>query len=52
MLAQVGQHQIVAHGRDGEQARLSKLTFHVIFRGKAVAAMRCQAGIGGFPCSF
>ena len=52
MLAEIGQHQVVAYRRHGQQARLSKFSFHVVFRGKAVAAVRREAGVGRFPGRF
>src|SRR5579871_663833 len=49
MLGDVGQYQIGRDRRDLIEPRLAEFALHIVFFGKAEAAMGLYTGIRGFP---
>ena len=52
MLGKIAEDQVGADWGNGVQARFAELSFDVIFFGKAKAAVRLHAHVGGGPAGF
>ena len=49
VLRQVGEHQVVADRRHGQEPRLAEFALHVVFGGEPESAMKLQARVARLP---